>query len=242
MPDTTLLPVAQPLAELTKDKPVTLGDLSVLDNRYDELQSWPNTRLASNGRNHKVFAAEAITVNTGLSLEFRGSNNVIYLCEGCELTSVRLVFKGSGGTFVIGPHARIKATTMIVQSQGGSIVFGEGVTMESGTLLCQEDGMSITIGDDCMISNDVFLRTSDSHSIVDLQTRSRINPPGPIAIADHVWIGQRARVMKGVKVGRHAVIGQCAVVTADVEPYSIYAGMPARKIRGGITWKRERDS
>jgi acetyltransferase-like isoleucine patch superfamily enzyme len=47
--------------------------------------------------------------------------------------------------------------------------------------------------------------------------------------------------MKGVKVGRHSVIGQCAVLTADAEPYSIYAGMPARKIRGGITWTRDRD-
>lgn len=241
MPDTTLAPVATPLEALTRDRPVTLGDLSVLPDRYEELTAWPNLRLASNGRNHKVFAAETVGVKTHLFMEFHGTDNVVYLCEGCELTAVKIIFKGTGCSIAIGPNARIKGTALIVQGRRGHIAFGEGATMESGAVLCQEDDMAVTVGDDCMISNDVFLRTSDSHAIIDLQTRARINPPGPIAVADHVWIGQRARVMKGVTVGRHAVIGQCAVVTADVEPYSIYAGMPARKIRSGITWTRERD-
>lgn len=50
-------------------------------------------------------------------------------------------------------------------------------------------------------------------------------------IGSDVWIGQRATIKAGVKVGDGAVIGAGAVVTKDVEPYSIVGGVPARHIR-----------
>ena len=52
-----------------------------------------------------------------------------------------------------------------------------------------------------------------------------------VEISDDVWIGHGALVMGGVKIGRGAVVGSCAVVTKDVEPYSIVAGIPAKKLR-----------
>lgn len=52
-----------------------------------------------------------------------------------------------------------------------------------------------------------------------------------IVIEDLVWIGFRAIILPGVKIGRCAIIGAGAVVTSDVEPYSIYAGNPAKLIR-----------
>lgn len=50
-------------------------------------------------------------------------------------------------------------------------------------------------------------------------------------IGNDVWIGQNALVMGGVKIGDGAIIGAGAVVTKDVEPYSIVGGVPARLIR-----------
>ena len=47
----------------------------------------------------------------------------------------------------------------------------------------------------------------------------------------NVFIGDNVRVLKGVKVGHGAVIGSGSVVVGDVEPMSIYAGVPARFIR-----------
>ncbi len=52
----------------------------------------------------------------------------------------------------------------------------------------------------------------------------------PVKIEDDVWIGFNAAVMKGVTIGRGAVIGACAVITKNVEPYAIMAGNPARKV------------
>lgn len=52
----------------------------------------------------------------------------------------------------------------------------------------------------------------------------------PIKIEDYVWIGVSAIVLKGVTIGEGAIVAAGSVVTKDVEPYSIVAGVPAKKI------------
>ncbi|MDE7154522.1 MAG: CatB-related O-acetyltransferase [Muribaculaceae bacterium] len=54
---------------------------------------------------------------------------------------------------------------------------------------------------------------------------------GDIVIGNDVWIGYDAVIMAGVKIGDGAIIGSRAVVTKDVEPYSIVGGVPAKEIR-----------
>lgn len=54
---------------------------------------------------------------------------------------------------------------------------------------------------------------------------------GDIVIGNDVWIGYEAVIMQGVKIGDGAIIGARAVVTKDVPPYTIVAGVPARGIR-----------
>lgn len=56
-------------------------------------------------------------------------------------------------------------------------------------------------------------------------------PSGDTVIGNDVWIGSEAVIMPGVKVGDGAVIGTRALVTRDVEPYTIVGGNPARPIR-----------
>lgn len=52
-----------------------------------------------------------------------------------------------------------------------------------------------------------------------------------VYIDDEVWIGANVVILPGVTIGRCCVIGAGSVVNSDTEPYSIYAGTPARKIR-----------
>lgn len=54
---------------------------------------------------------------------------------------------------------------------------------------------------------------------------------GHTHIADGVWIGMRAMIMPGVKVGEGAIIAANSVVTKDVEPYSMVAGTPAKHVK-----------
>ena len=54
---------------------------------------------------------------------------------------------------------------------------------------------------------------------------------GDIVIGNDVWMGYDAVIMAGVRIGDGAIIGTRAVVTKDVEPYSIVGGVPAKEIR-----------
>ena len=56
-------------------------------------------------------------------------------------------------------------------------------------------------------------------------------PSMKVEIGNDVWIGEGACIVSGVKIGDGAVIGAHAVVTKNVEPYSIVAGVPAKEIR-----------
>jgi acetyltransferase-like isoleucine patch superfamily enzyme len=96
-------------------------------------------------------------------------------------------------------------------------------------------GESIRIGRDVRIANRVTLNGYDGHPL-DPLARARNDPlgegsMGPIAVLDYAWIGNDATVLKGVTVGRGAVVASCAVVTKDVPELTIVAGNPARTIR-----------
>ena len=69
---------------------------------------------------------------------------------------------------------------------------------------------------------------SDFHAVGDLDAPGK---SAPITIEDDVWLATRAVVLKGVTVGRGAVVATGAVVTKDVPPYTLVAGVPARPIR-----------
>ena len=92
-------------------------------------------------------------------------------------------------------------------------------------------GGNICIGKNCLISQFVTLVASghgtSRHYNISLQS-----PPEKrhIEIQDDVWIGAGATVLPGIVVETGAVIGAGAVVTSDVKPYSIVAGVPARQI------------
>lgn len=94
------------------------------------------------------------------------------------------------------------------------------------------------IGDLTMCAAEVHF-VGDDHGIDDVTLPMRLAAPSKrlqrtIVEAD-VWIGQRATVRAGVRIGRGAVIGAGAVVTKDVAPYSVVAGVPARQVRVRFT-------
>ncbi len=69
-----------------------------------------------------------------------------------------------------------------------------------------------------------------SHNVLGVQSSWQDFPKPPV-IGSDVWIGAAAFISQGVRVGHGAVIGAGAVVTHDVAPYAIVAGVPARVIR-----------
>ncbi len=80
------------------------------------------------------------------------------------------------------------------------------------------------------------IRTSDLHSIVQLDNDTWLNPPENVLIEPHVWLGQGALIMKGTRVGLGAIVGARAVVTRDVPRFSIVGGVPAKVLKTGVSW------
>jgi acetyltransferase-like isoleucine patch superfamily enzyme len=84
----------------------------------------------------------------------------------------------------------------------------------------------LTIGDGCVFADDVYIGTTDH----DRDVRSRSHGSGPVTIGDRVFLGQRVTVLGGVTIGDGATVGAHSVVTKDVRPGAVVAGVPAREI------------
>jgi len=123
---------------------------------------------------------------------------------------------------------------------GSKILIGPNFTMEGGEIASTE-GSYIEIGEDCMLSSDLDIRNGDSHAILDESTFQRTNSAKPIVIGNRVWIAAHARVLKGVHIADGCIIGNSAVVVKDCpEPHSVYCGNPAKLVKKGILWDRQR--
>ena len=120
--------------------------------------------------------------------------------------------------------------SLVSVNQGAFLQLGSGYANNDVEIVCFN---KIIIGEDVAISKGVIIRDSDNHLI----NNQNENITKPIEIGDHVWIGLRAIILKGVKIGNGAVIAAGAVVTRDVPPYSLVAGVPARVIKENIDWE-----
>lgn len=88
-------------------------------------------------------------------------------------------------------------------------------------------GAGIRLMNDVVVGHRVEFYTSD-HDPDDPAFGRR---DAPIVVEDHAWIGSRAILLKGVTIGRGAVVAAGSVVTKDVPPFNIVGGNPARFIR-----------
>lgn len=113
---------------------------------------------------------------------------------------------------------------------GGRLILNGGFINENVQITV---GSTVEIGKGANIGRDVVIRSYDGHSIL----KEGYEISSPIKIGKHVWIGQGATILKGVEIGDGAIIGACSVVTKNVPPHCIVAGVPAKVKAENISWK-----
>jgi maltose O-acetyltransferase len=130
------------------------------------------------------------------------------------------------GTMRIGRASILRSVVVpveLVAWSGAVLSIGERCIINYGVSICAikrvELGDRVRVGPYSMIIDCQF------HDAYD---RDQLPEPQPVIIEDDVWIGSRVSVMPGVRIGRGAIVGVHAVVTSDVAPFTVVAGVPAR--------------
>ena len=107
----------------------------------------------------------------------------------------------------------------------------KGIKIGRDTIIGEQvvlDGRgSLTIGDHVDFATGVMVYTAE-HDVHDPDFKARVEP---VIIEDYVFIGPRSIILPGVKIGKGAIVAAGAVVSKDVEPFTIVGGVPAKHIK-----------
>jgi acetyltransferase-like isoleucine patch superfamily enzyme len=148
-----------------------------------------------------------IFVVPGLKLSLGACGDNVRIAYDIDFKGEKNIFIGSDSQ--IGPHSLFWTTRARIII-GNKVLMGPSITIITG------DHRTDVVGKHIIdVSDDEKLPIHDADVI----------------IQDGVWISANVTILKGVTIGEGAVIAAGAVVTKNVEPYTIYAGVPARKIR-----------
>jgi len=151
----------------------------------------------------------------------------------------------------LGVGVRVRGHAPVIQNLRGTISIGDHVFFDAPVTpayLDVEPGALLSIGDDSYINDGVWIGVTE---LVLIGDRARIAPgvriidsayhgledrrgrprSAPVVLEDDVWIATDSMIAPGVHIGRGAVIGAHSLVTKDVLPFTVVAGVPARPIR-----------
>lgn len=147
------------------------------------------------------------------------------------------------GSIYIGDRVRISGNVCLIASYkrnpDPTIVIGDEVYLGfASTLSCAD---KITIGNRVLIAQFASIYDNNNHPI-DPAARAKNMPINeediaPVVIEDDVWIGAHSVILKGVTVGKGAVVAMGSIVSKDVPPMTVVAGNPARVVKTIIAGK-----
>ena len=173
-------------------------------------------------------------------------NRIQYFLKGVKVEkhheTLGIVCVRNKGLFRIGKNVRINSTksthpmgigykTFIKVKKGAVLEIGENTRMSNVSIVAAQ---RITIGHHVRLGSGAKIYDTDFHSL-DPYERTATPERGiaktkPIVISDYAFIGANSLVLKGVKIGKAAVIGAGSVVTKNVPDFEIWAGNPAKRI------------
>jgi acetyltransferase-like isoleucine patch superfamily enzyme len=140
----------------------------------------------------------------------------------------RVQFSGCGEV-VLGEGVSLNGTVVpieLVTYTSGRIEIGKRTFVNYGSSIAAR--ASVKIGSHCLLGHYTFVMDNDQHDVV---THTELPQSEPVIIEDYVWIGSKAVILPGVRIGSRAVIGAGSIVTSDIPPRCVAAGNPARVLR-----------
>jgi acetyltransferase-like isoleucine patch superfamily enzyme len=153
-----------------------------------------------------IGGGAGIAIGRGVELAIYGELVVgenVLLSDGCSLQ--------------VGPRARL--------------TIGNRVFVGRNTVIAAQD--SIDIGDDTIIAEHCSIRDQDHQLLPEARLRLVESKAltAPVSLAENVWVGAGARILRGSHIGTGAVVGANAVVRGEVPARVVAAGIPARVLK-----------
>lgn len=130
------------------------------------------------------------------------------------------------GVVPVGGNTKIQRGVYI--GSGNNVSIGSNCQVNENTRLD-----NVLIGNHVMIAREcIVLGKMHENSSAELpMSEQGVKPVQPTIIEDDVWLGLRVIVMPGVTIRKGCIVAAGAVLTKDTEPYGVYAGVPAKRIK-----------
>lgn len=192
------------------------------------------------GKNNKIKRHGSIL--RSVQFEIFGNDNSILIGDKCIAKDLKIHIRGNNNLIEIHDDSRFNGASDIwIEDNRCHLSIGQKCTFEGVHLALTEDDSKIEIGEDCMFAYNIEVRTGDSHSVIDNKSNKRINEAKNVKIENHVWIASHTLILKGSTIGSHSVVAAGSIVTKSFQEVgSILAGNPAKIVRQGVTWTRDR--
>ncbi len=135
---------------------------------------------------------------------------------------INLFLKSTGKHFILNREVIIESPQ--------NISIGNNVQINARCWI--SGGGNLTIGSNVLIGPHVVIHTAN-HSFMNKHEliRNQGHSLKKIIIEDDVWIGANSTILPGVRLSKGCIIGAGSVVTKNTEPYGVYVGVPAKKIK-----------
>lgn len=134
----------------------------------------------------------------------------------------------NSGIMVFGNEVRVWSNIVrakLITGPKGRLTVGTNSRINGAHIYA---GELVKIGSNVRIAPYTIILDSDFHDVNDHFSDGMTKP---VIIEDNAWIATRAMILKGVKIGEGSVVAAGALVTKDVEPYTLVAGVPARFVK-----------
>lgn len=169
-----------------------------------------------------------------------GEDNLIEIGNLTRMNDTEIFVRGSHNIIRIGENNGFEGSSLWIEDDNNVIQIAEHNRFFKNSHLAALEGTSITVGSDGLFAPDVQMRTSDSHSILDMEGR-RLNKAKDISVGNHVWLAVGTVLLKGASIPDECIVGMHSMVNKPLEERNcLYVGNPVHKAKTGVTWDSRR--
>lgn len=165
-------------------------------------------------------------------ISFVGTGARLVIGTNVSFNNARMHLE-SNSLIIIGNSCEIEGA--VITDENCSIFIAEQTRILGTARLYASEACRIFVGKGCVIHGARF-RTSDSHSVIDLESQARINKAADIIVQDNVFVDRHSHFYKGSNVGAGSYVAIGSIVTRKFANNSYIEGRPASVVNHHITW------